>query len=98
MKNSECQASLDAVILEGSLSTTPTPGVDARGQEGTERSLSFDRKIEVAVAKAMNSQRSLGVLHPLRADVLASAVIDLAARLLDHSQHRNDSASLLQLP
>jgi hypothetical protein len=55
--------------------------VDARGQEGTERSLSSDRKIEVAVAIPMNFQRSLGVLHRLRADVLASAVIDLAARL-----------------
>src|SRR5580704_5323669 len=62
------------------------------------RALSSNRKIEVAVAIPMNFQRSIGVLDSLRAHVLACAVIDLAARLFDHSQNRDDSASLLQLP
>ena len=46
----------------------------------------------------MNFQRSLGVLDRLRADVLAFALIDLAARFFDHSQYRDNPTPLLQLP
>ncbi len=60
--------------------------------------LSSDRKIEVAVVVPMNFQRSLGVLDSLRADVLPCAVIDLTAWLFDHSQYRDNPASLLELP